>query len=98
MGINSDLASYLLSVIGISNTVSRVVLGYISDKSWVNRLYVYNAALTLCGIGKYIPNIRSIFKLIKNGILHTLEIPGGYNFSYSQEPALVFGLVISGVK
>nr|XP_027225383.1 monocarboxylate transporter 14-like [Penaeus vannamei] len=43
--------SYLLSVIGISNTVSRILLGYISDQPWVNRLYLYNIALTLCGIG-----------------------------------------------
>jgi len=49
--INSKTsAGYLLSIIGISNTLSRVILGYLSDKPWVNRLYLYNTALTICGI------------------------------------------------
>nr|XP_027225384.1 monocarboxylate transporter 12-like [Penaeus vannamei] len=51
LGIPNKDSSYLLSVIGISNTVSRILLGYISDQPWVNRLYLYNIALTLCGIG-----------------------------------------------
>lgn len=50
-GIPDSQASFLLAVIGISNTVSRILLGYISDQPWVNRLYLYNVALTLCGIG-----------------------------------------------
>ncbi|KAK3870452.1 hypothetical protein Pcinc_024325 [Petrolisthes cinctipes] len=51
LGISDRESSMLLAVVGISNTVSRIVLGYISDQSWVNRLYLYNIALTLCGIG-----------------------------------------------
>lgn len=53
LGISKTDASYLLAIIGIANTVGRIVLGYISDKSWVNRLLVYNVCLTCCGIGKY---------------------------------------------
>ncbi|KFM69265.1 Monocarboxylate transporter 9, partial [Stegodyphus mimosarum] len=45
-----DYASYLLSVIGIANTVGRVILGYLSDRSCINRLWLYNASLTLCGL------------------------------------------------
>lgn len=51
LGIPDSQASSLLAVIGISNTISRIVLGYISDQPWVNRLYLYNVALTLCGLG-----------------------------------------------
>lgn len=51
LGIPDSQSSFLLAVVGIANTVSRIVLGYISDQSWVNRLYLYNVALTLCGIG-----------------------------------------------
>ncbi|KZC05305.1 Monocarboxylate transporter 5 [Dufourea novaeangliae] len=49
-GINKEDASYLLAVIGIANTVGRIVLGYISDKPWVNRLLIYNLCLTVCGL------------------------------------------------
>lgn len=51
LGISDRESSMLLAVVGISNTVSRIVLGYISDQPWVNRLYLYNIALTICGIG-----------------------------------------------
>lgn len=51
--INKEQASYLLAIIGIANTVGRIILGYLADKAWVNRLMVYNVCLTCCGLGKY---------------------------------------------
>lgn len=51
MGIASNEdASFLLSVIGISNTLGRVLLGYLSDKNCINRLWLYNSSLTICGL------------------------------------------------
>lgn len=44
--------SSLISIIGAANTVGRIVLGYISDKPWVNRLQIYNWCLTICGVGE----------------------------------------------
>lgn len=44
---------YLVSIIGASNLIGRIVLGYISDKPWVNRLCAYNMCLTISGIGMY---------------------------------------------
>lgn len=49
----TEQASYLLSTIGIANTIGRIVLGYISDKKWVNRLWVYNCCICTAGICKY---------------------------------------------
>lgn len=46
--------AYLISIIGASNLVGRIILGYISDKPWVNRLLAYNLCLTIAGISKYI--------------------------------------------
>lgn len=48
--ISKTHASYLIATIGAANTVGRIILGYVSDKTWVNRLYVYNMCLTVCGI------------------------------------------------
>lgn len=42
LGIDTTNASYLISAIGAANTVGRIILGYISDKPWINRLHVYN--------------------------------------------------------
>lgn len=52
LGLSKQERSYLLAVIGIANTVGRIVLGYLSDKPYVNRLMVYNLCLTVCGIGE----------------------------------------------
>ncbi|KAG6457555.1 hypothetical protein O3G_MSEX010382 [Manduca sexta] len=41
---------YLISIIGAANLVGRIILGYISDKPWVNRLLAYNLCLTIAGI------------------------------------------------
>jgi len=48
--IDGEQAAFLLSVIGIANTVARLILGWLSDQSWVNRLYLYNSCLVICGI------------------------------------------------
>ncbi|XP_077554117.1 monocarboxylate transporter 14-like isoform X1 [Haemaphysalis longicornis] len=48
--IPEETGSLLLSCIGLSNTLGRVLLGYLSDKSCVNRLWLYNANLTICGL------------------------------------------------
>lgn len=56
--------SYLLATIGIANTIGRIVLGYLADKPFVNRLLVYNICLTICGIGNYQNKIADHNKLI----------------------------------
>lgn len=51
--VGDDRASMLISIIGGANTIGRIILGYISDKPWINRLHIYNWSLTICGIGKW---------------------------------------------
>lgn len=50
LGIDSTDAAFLISVIGIANTFGRIVFGWLSDRQSVNRLYLYNSALTICGL------------------------------------------------
>ena len=51
LNIDSQDASFLIAVIGIANTVGRIITGYVSDKTWLNRLFLYNTALAISGIG-----------------------------------------------
>lgn len=60
----NENASLLLSVIGIANTASRVILGYLSDQSWVNRLWLYNCSLTLCGISTALSSFSNTYILM----------------------------------
>ena len=49
--ISSDeKASWLLSIIGISSTLGRLIFGFISDHQFINRLWLYNISLTFCGL------------------------------------------------
>jgi MFS family permease len=49
-GIDEKEAAFLLSIIGIANTLGRLFLGWLSDQRFINRLYLYNSCLVLCGI------------------------------------------------
>lgn len=49
MGIHEDTAAYLISIIGILNTVGEILLGYIGDKTWVNTMLLYAAFTAVCG-------------------------------------------------
>ena len=64
-------ASFLISMVGISNTVGRVVFGYIADMKFVNRLILYNTVLVICGIC----SVLSVF-------LHTYPLQMTYSFSF----------------
>lgn len=48
-----ETASLLLAIIGIASTLGRIVLGYVADKPWANRLLAYNLSLAICGLGKF---------------------------------------------
>lgn len=48
-GISSENAGHLLSVIGIVNTAGRVITGYLSDRPWINRFWLFNSCLIVCG-------------------------------------------------
>ena len=60
LDIPKENASHVLSTIGITNTLGRLILGYIADKRFVNRLWVYNICLIICGTGEK----KCIFLLI----------------------------------
>lgn len=52
LNLSPEDSSYLLAIIGIANTVGRIVLGFVTSKPWVNRLYMYISVLLICGFGK----------------------------------------------
>jgi len=62
-GISEEEASYLLSVIGIANTVGRIILGWLSDRPWINRLYMYNTCLVVCGVSMALSTFMNTYAL-----------------------------------
>lgn len=54
LNIPPNQADFLLSMIGISNMVGRIVLGVVSNLKGMNRLYLYSTVITICGIATVI--------------------------------------------
>jgi len=54
LGLTERQGSYLVGLIGISNTIARVVLGALSQK--LNRLFLYNTCLVICGLTMAVSN------------------------------------------
>lgn len=48
-GVDEDSASYLISLIGILNTVGELMFGIIGDRPWANTTLLYSASIALCG-------------------------------------------------
>lgn len=38
------------SIIGVFSTISRLLFGYLSDQSFMNRLWLYISSVTICGL------------------------------------------------
>ena len=52
LGVRKYDASYLLSAIGISSLIGKFGLGFISDRPWINRLYLYIICVGICGLSE----------------------------------------------
>ncbi|CAG2101592.1 unnamed protein product [Medioppia subpectinata] len=57
LGYTPEKSAFLLSVIGITNTIGRVFCGWVSDRPKVNALLINNVALT---IGACFATLRSV--------------------------------------
>jgi MFS family permease len=73
--ISTDQAALLLSIIGISNTLGRIISGYMSDFCWVDSLFVVNCSLVLSSICVFIfPLVTTFASFVILGLLFGLFI------------------------
>ncbi|CAD5113872.1 DgyrCDS3036 [Dimorphilus gyrociliatus] len=63
-GHSDAKATLLLSIVGVANTVGRVVFGFLSDRKFINRLMLYNTALFICGIATAFSTISSAYPFL----------------------------------
>ncbi|KAI8779594.1 uncharacterized protein LOC106064073 [Biomphalaria glabrata] len=50
LGMSQERASFLISIIGITNTIGRIVCGWLADRPYISPLHMNNAALLIAGI------------------------------------------------
>jgi len=63
-GFNRTQGSLLVSVIGASNVIGRIVCGWVSDKTWANPLKIYNLALIVGGTSTMIAAFISSYEAL----------------------------------
>ena len=63
-GISENLASTLVSIIGICSTVGQILMGYIGDRPCINTLYFYNIMVSLAGLITLLLPLISTFPLL----------------------------------
>jgi len=52
--ISTDNANYLLSAMGVTNTIGRIAFTAISDIPWVNPYWAFASSIFLCGISTFV--------------------------------------------
>ena len=64
MGLSKNQGAGLISIIGIANTVARVVCGFISDLPSVDALLLNNLALVIAGVATFLCPLCYNFALL----------------------------------
>lgn len=69
-GMDPDVSLYIVSAIGISNTIARIVCGFLSSFKSVNALHLNNVAITMGGIATILSGlyINEAFQFTYAGI------------------------------
>jgi MCP family monocarboxylic acid transporter-like MFS transporter 14 len=72
--IKPELADLLLSTIGISNSIGRLILGFLGDLKGMNRIYLYSTVLSICGLATIIePFCKNFISLFIYSIIFGLS-------------------------
>lgn len=73
--LDKTQGALLISIIGVSNTVARLVVGFVTDRPWANSLVINNLALMIGGVTTFaVPFYNSFAVLIIYSIVFGASI------------------------
>uniref|UniRef100_A0A8C3VP99 Solute carrier family 16 member 4 n=1 Tax=Catagonus wagneri TaxID=51154 RepID=A0A8C3VP99_9CETA len=78
LGINMMEASYLVSVAGITESVSQIVSGWVADQNWIKKYHYHKSYLILCGIINLLAPLATTFPLLMTYTVFFAIFSGGY--------------------
>uniref|UniRef100_A0A8I6AID2 Solute carrier family 16, member 4 n=1 Tax=Rattus norvegicus TaxID=10116 RepID=A0A8I6AID2_RAT len=78
LGIDIMDASYLVSVAGITETVSQLISGWIADQNWIKKYQYHKAYLILCGVTNLLAPLATTFPLLMAYTIFFAIFAGGY--------------------
>ncbi|XP_012607058.2 monocarboxylate transporter 5 isoform X1 [Microcebus murinus] len=71
-------ASYLVSVAGITETVSQIISGWVADQNWIKKYHYHKSYLILCGITNLLAPLATTFPLLMTYTIFFAIFAGGY--------------------
>ncbi|XP_036046979.1 monocarboxylate transporter 5 isoform X1 [Onychomys torridus] len=78
LGIDVMDASYLVSVAGITETVSQLISGWIADQNWIKKYQYHKLYLILCGVTNLLAPLATTFPLLMAYTIFFAIFAGGY--------------------
>lgn len=78
LGIDIMDASYLVSVAGITETVSQLISGWIADQNWIKKYQYHKSYLILCGVTNLLAPLATTFPLLMAYTIIFAIFAGGY--------------------
>ncbi|NXT76451.1 MOT5 protein, partial [Zapornia atra] len=78
LGISSMDASYLVSVAGITETVSQLLSGWIADQNWTKKYHYHVAYLVLAGVTNLLSPLATTFPLLMTYVVAFAVFCGGF--------------------
>ncbi|XFF98664.1 hypothetical protein AB1E19_002289 [Capra hircus] len=78
LGINIMDASYLVSVAGITETVSQIISGWVADQNWIKKYHYHKSYLILCGVTNLLAPLATTFPLLMTYTISFAVFSGGY--------------------
>ncbi|NXX11251.1 MOT5 protein, partial [Podargus strigoides] len=78
LGISSMDASYLISVAGITETISQLLSGWVADQNWTKKYHYHMAYLVLSGITNLLCPLATTFPLLMTYAVAFAVFCGGF--------------------
>ncbi|NXT18929.1 MOT5 protein, partial [Syrrhaptes paradoxus] len=78
LGISSMDASYLISVAGITETVSQLLSGWVADQNWTKKYHYHMAYLVLGGVTNLLCPLATTFPLLMTYAVAFAVFCGGF--------------------
>ncbi|XP_049472569.1 monocarboxylate transporter 5 [Panthera onca] len=78
LGIDFMDATFLVSVAGITETVSQIVSGWVADQDWIKKYHYHKSYLILCGFTNLLAPLATTFPLLMTYAIFFAVFAGGY--------------------
>eukprot|EP00096_Caligus_rogercresseyi_P014127 TRINITY_DN6655_c0_g1_i1.p1 TRINITY_DN6655_c0_g1~~TRINITY_DN6655_c0_g1_i1.p1 ORF type:complete len:644 (-),score=198.67 TRINITY_DN6655_c0_g1_i1:308-2239(-) len=82
LGISPKRATLLISVIGIFNMMGEIIVGWCSDKAWLNINWFYSGCMCICGLSNaFVPFLSQYWELAIMAGLYGFAIAANYSLT-----------------